>query len=251
MNRIKGQKLKDHQACIWFTGQSGFIVKSCDITLAIDLYLSDSVAKVSPRLTRKYPPPVNPSELDVDIYIVTHDHLDHLDPETIEQYPKKDSTIFVAPRLACKKLESIGIKKENIIKIDSGETETIKNVEITGVYTIPNSPDAIDTAGYKVVFPNGRNFYHTSDTGLSEVLLECAPQTELVLPCINGKWGNMNIEQAATLAMKVKPKYAMPHHYDLMELNSENPETFKYQLNYYDPEIQVVIPKLMEPFIWE
>ena len=250
MNRILKHKLTENQAALWFLGQSGFVIKSAGVTIAIDPYLSDSVAKVSPSLTRRYPPPIEPSALNVDIYIATHDHLDHLDPETIAAYKNKETTIFVGPRFACSKFASLGIRPQNIIKIDSGESKKIKDVEITGIYAIANDPAVIDTAGYKIVFANGRSVYHTSDTSFSPLLLQCAPSAEVGLFVINGKWGNLDIEEAADLANKVNPKFAVPHHYDLMELNSENPNTFKHQMNYINPHIEVKILMPMQPFVW-
>lgn len=250
MDRILKQELKDNQAALWFLGQSGFVIKSSGITVSIDLYLSNSVAKVSPSLTRSYPPPIAPSALNVDIYMATHDHLDHLDPETISAYTHKNTTTFVGPRFVCNKFAALGIPQQNIIKIDSGETKKIKEVEITGVYAVPNEPAVIDTAGYKIVFVNGRSIYHSSDTAYSPLLLQCAPSAEVGLFVINGKWGNLNIEEAAELANKVNPKFAIPHHYDIMKLNSENPETFKHQMNYINPHIEVKILKPLEAFVW-
>jgi L-ascorbate 6-phosphate lactonase len=250
MQSISDFKLKPSQAAIWFLGQSGFVLKSFGVTIAIDPYLSDSVAKSSPKLTRAIPVPIEPSELKVDIFMVTHDHLDHLDPETIEQYRYKDQTVFVGPRFVCRKLRSLNISEGQIIKIDVGETQQIGRVRLTGVYTVPNEPAVVDTAGYLIKFENGRSIYHTSDTDLSPLLLKAAPTTEVGLFCINGKWGNLDAAKAVTLAAKIKPRFAIPHHYDVMELNSENPHTFEYFMSYTNPQIAVKILNVMEPFVW-
>ncbi len=250
MREILNTNLEADQVGLWFLGQSGFIARAGGVTLAIDPYLSDSVAAVSPALTRQYPPPLLAEDMKVDIYIVTHDHLDHLDPETINAYCPKDTTKFVGPRFACAKLRHLGVPLENIVLIDSGHCQAIAGVEITGIYAIPNDPAVIDAVGYKVVFPNGRSFYHSGDTGFSDLLLECVPQVETVMVCINGQWGNLNIEQAATLAGRTGARYAIPHHYDLMALNSENPESFRYQLKHTNPEIETVILKPMRALIW-
>ena len=250
MHTILEYSLEPKQAATWFLGQSGFIIKSCGKVIVIDPYLSNSVAKVSPGLTRLYPPPIEPTALKADIFILSHDHLDHLDPETIQAYQYTDTTTFVGPRFACKKLNKLGIPTNNILKIDSGEKKKIQDVEITGIYAIANEPAVIDTAGYHLSFANGRSVYHSSDTGFSDLLLKCAPNAEVALVCINGQWGNMNIEQAAELANHVKPQYAIPHHYDMMELNSKNPGIFKYQMNYVNSTIDVKILNILEPFVW-
>jgi L-ascorbate 6-phosphate lactonase len=250
LDKIIKLKLAKNQAALWFLGQSGFVIKSAGVTIAIDPYLSDSVAKVSPALTRSYPAPIEPSALKVDIYIATHDHLDHLDPETVIAYQHKKTTMFVGPRFVCRNFAALGVGPKNIVKIESGESKMVKGVKISGIYAVANEPAAIDTAGYKIVFANGRSIYHTADTDFSPLLMQCAPSAEVGLFCINGKWGNLDVEQAAELANKVKPRFAIPHHYDLMKLNSENPETFKYQMNFINPKIEVKILKPMQPFVW-
>jgi L-ascorbate 6-phosphate lactonase len=250
MKDIIDYKLGNDEAAIWFLGQAGYVIKSAGMVLVIDPYLSDSATKVLPELTRNFPSPLEASELKADIFIVTHNHLDHLDPETVAEYRYKNDTTFVAPRLAVKKLLSLGIPPENIFRIDSGDVKTVKGVEIIGIYAIPNEPDVIDTCGYKIKFRNGRSVYHSSDTGFSELLLECVPDAEAALLCINGKWGNMGPHEAAKVAIKMRPKIAIPNHYDVMSINSENPETFKLLTEQDGEKIRVEILEPMKVFVW-
>jgi len=250
MKRILDYELRPAEAGLWFLGQAGYAIRSCGKTVAIDPYLTDSAGHGDPGTTRRFPAPVAPDQLRADIYIVTHDHTDHLDPETIAGYRHKEETIFVAPRLACRKLAKLGIPERNIRRVDSGETAVVDGVTLTGVYAIPNEPGAIDTAGYLVRFGNGRSVYHTADTDFSDVLLAAAPKCEVLLTCINGKWGNLNVHQAAKLTKKVRPRYAIPNHYDMMAANSENPEAFVFFLSREAPDIEIRILQVMEPFVW-
>ncbi|MBI4927670.1 MAG: MBL fold metallo-hydrolase [Anaerolineae bacterium] len=251
MKSILDTPLDEHQAGLWFLGQAGYIFRSQTLCVAIDPYLSDSVARVAPEFGRLYPPPLDPADLRVDIYVVTHDHLDHLDPETIQAYRHKEHTLFVAPRLACRKLAALGIPPVNIIRIDSGETLTLRGATITGIYALPSEADVIDTTGYRIQFDNGRSIYHTSDTEFSELLLKCAPQAEVVLACINGKDGNMGAQAAARVAKVVTPRVAaIPNHYDLMALNAENPQVFTYFAGQECPDIPVKILQPLESLIW-
>jgi L-ascorbate 6-phosphate lactonase len=238
--------MQNEEAGLWFLGQAGYIARSREVSLAIDPYLSDSVGATDPDFTRQIPVPIEPGDLDVDIFIVTHDHLDHLDPDTVRGYRHVDSTVFVAPRLAAGKLVELGVPKESIVRIDSGEAQSIKGVCITGVFALPTGKEVIDTTGYLVEFENGRSFYHASDTAYCELLLKAAPHAEVLLVPINGKWGNLNIEQAALLVEAVKPRTVIPNHYDVMALNSENPEAFRHRCKGAD----CVILPVMQPFIW-
>lgn len=250
MKEIESIPLARNQAALFFLGQAGYLIRAGGKTIVIDPYLSDSVGKIKPLFSRLYPPPISPEDLKTDLFIVTHDHLDHLDPETIKPYKYKKETIFIGPRLACKKLKTLGIKERNIIKIDSGEKRKLGKIKITGVYAIPNEASVIDTTGYLIEFANGRSLYHSSDTGFSELLLACVPRAEVFCVCINGKMGNLSPSQAARVAGAVNPKIAIPNHYDIMRLNSENPELFAYLMSKENPKIKARVLKPLEPFIW-
>jgi len=250
MDAILGLPLEAAQAALWFLGQAGYIMRSAGKTIVIDPYLSDSVAKVAPDYARALPVPIAPHELKADIFIVTHDHLDHLDPETIAAYRYKEKTTFVAPRLAAAKLLSLGIPAECVRRVDSGETARLSGVAISGVYAVPTGADVIDTVGYRIEFPNGRSVYHSSDTSYSDILISAAPRAEVLLVCINGKWGNLSAAQAGKLAAAVKPRFAIPNHYDIMKLNSEDPEVFRAVMASEDPQIEVRVLKILQPFVW-
>lgn len=242
--------LAPDQAALWFLGQAGYLLAAGDVTLAIDPYLSDSVGRIAPEFARLYPPPLTPEQLRADIIVITHDHLDHLDPDTLGAYRHKQGTLFIAPRLACRKLAALGLPESQVRRVDSGETFTWRNVEIRGIYAVPTGADVLDTTGYRIQWPNGRSVYHTSDTAFSELLLAAAPQAEVLLTCINGKWGNLNPVQAVELAARVQPRFAIPNHYDLMALNAENPETFRDLLRTRCPTLESPLLKVMAPFVW-
>jgi len=83
------------------------------------------------------------------------------------------------------------------------------------------------------------------------LLLKACPKTaEVLLPCINGKFGNLNIAEAVSLTKAVKPRYVIPNHYDVMALNSENPESFKYFWEAEKAQTKCVILQVMEMFEW-
>lgn len=242
--------LQPDRAALWFLGQAGYYIRACGKSLLIDPYLSDSVGRGDPRFTRRYQPPVDPGEVRADIFIVTHDHLDHLDPETIGPYRYKDQTVFVAPRHSAKKLQSLGVKPENIRVVDHGDTVNIDGVEITGIFALGTSADVVDTAGYLIRFPNGRTVYHSADTAFCQLLLDCCPSPEVMLVCINGKYGNLNVDQAIRLAKASGPRYVIPNHYDMMELNGENPETFRCFCQEAGIGEMCRILQVMEEFQW-
>ena len=229
-------------------GQAGCLVEFDGCTVVIDPYLTDSAGKDAPLFSRVFPPPIKPDELKADVFIVTHDHIDHLDPETINAYKYKDTTTFIAPRHAAKKLIEIGIK--NLKVVDHGDTVDLSAIKITGVFALSTDPNTIDTCGYLLTFPNGKSLYHTSDTGYCELLLKAAPNADVLLTCINGKFGNLNIEEAIKLTKAVNPLFVIPNHYDVMALNAENPESFRYFCDAEGLKSKCVVLKPLEEFQW-
>src|SRR5687768_3884288 len=100
MKQILEHTLSNSEAALWWLGQAGYIIRTKELSIVIDPYLSDAAAEGSPEFSRLFPAPIDASDLSADIYIITHDHLDHLDPHIIAQYKGKDRTWFVAPRQA-------------------------------------------------------------------------------------------------------------------------------------------------------
>jgi len=209
-------------------GQAGYLVESDGLRIAIDPYLSDSCGVADARFSRLFPPPIAPADLEVDIMIITHNHTDHLDPETIGPYRHKATTRFVAPRLTASALAATGVPEGNISVVDHAGTLSLPGVTITGVFALGTSPDSVDTCGYLLAFPTGQTLYTCSDTSWCDLLAQCAPKAvDVLLVCINGHFGNLNVDQALLLTKAVQPRIVVPNHYDVMALNSENPETFR------------------------
>ena len=76
-------------------GQSGYIVKSGKSEIVIDPYLSDSIEKVNPKSKRNVPVDESFLKIKPDILILTHEHLDHTDPETIPHYINENTSVTV------------------------------------------------------------------------------------------------------------------------------------------------------------
>lgn len=250
--RLHETNLPPDKAALWFLGQAGYVIQTGGLSIVVDPYLTDSVGEVTPEFGRIFPPPITPEELRADIFIVTHDHGDHLDPETIRRYQYKHETRFIAPRFAARKLAELGVPAANLVRLDAGEELVLKAVTVKGVFALPTGPDVLDTTGYWLMFPNGRSIYHTSDTGFAPLVLQAAPKNvEVLLLPINGKWGNLTIEQAIELTAVVNPRYVLPNHHDLMALNSENPETFQWFCRRRRLAAQCILPEINQPFVWQ
>jgi L-ascorbate 6-phosphate lactonase len=86
-----------------------------------------------------------------------------------------------------------------------------------------HTPDSIGV----VVECGGVRMYFSGDSLFNERLFEIKNLSpDIAFVCINGKFGNMNWQQAVELSKKLEVKTAIPDHYDMFPINSEDPEVF-------------------------
>ena len=84
--------------------QGGFIFDVSDRRIVVDAYFSD-IVESRQKLTRLALPPIPLDMIKPDMWICTHDHLDHLDPPTVKKaaamYPE---CRFIGPVSVCRHL---------------------------------------------------------------------------------------------------------------------------------------------------
>lgn len=202
---------------IRFLGQSGYIVNSGDTTVIIDPYLSDSVNRVAGR-PRTLPIPIAPKDIRCDAVICTHNHLDHLDPDTVVGIDK--GQFFITTEEGLSALSEMG--KNNAKALKEGDSITIGQMEITAVF----ADHTVEAFGV-ILRAEGKTLYFSGDTLYNEKLFEIsrfAPDYTFI--CINGRLGNMNVEEALITATKIGAPVNIPNHYDMFASNSEDPLLF-------------------------
>ncbi len=201
---------------IKWLGQSGYILTDGKIEICIDPYLSDCVNRIANR-PRTRAVPVAPQDLKSDVVICTHNHIDHVDIDAIPEM-KKDNMLFLAPTDCMEKLTELGVT--NYTPFDEGTTVTIGKFSLKAVF----ADHTVPAVGVVVEY-NGEKLYFTGDTEYNDKL--CDTECDYLFICINGRLGNMNVNEAIKVAEKIKPKLAIPNHYDMFLSNSEDPEKFK------------------------
>lgn len=217
---------------IRWIGQSGYILTDGKTTLCIDPYLSDVVNRIAAR-PRTRAVPIKPEELEADAVICTHNHLDHVDTDSIPLMKKKIT--FYAPQVCEKPLHDLGV--ENYREFDEGQSYNIGEFKITAVF----AEHSVPAVGVIVEY-GGEKLYFSGDTLYNKRLevIRC----DYMFVCINGRLGNMNVSEAVRLAKIIKPKLAVPNHYDMFESNSEDPKKFTDNIDFgfildFDKEYEV------------
>jgi L-ascorbate 6-phosphate lactonase len=85
--------------------------------------------------------------------------------------------------------------------------------------------------GFVFRFGDGPRIYVTGDTDHTELLYSAARYSpDLMITCINGGFNNMSHYEAAEVASKIKPKAAIPCHYDMFADNAVDPKQFRASL---------------------
>ena len=90
---------------IQFLGQSGYLLETENSRIIIDPYLSDSVNHAFGR-PRLLPIPIDPRDISCNAVICTHNHLDHLDIDTVSQI--SDRQFFLTTTEGKEKLLELG-----------------------------------------------------------------------------------------------------------------------------------------------
>ena len=202
---------------IRFLGQSGYLLKTANTQIIIDPYLSDSVNRVAGR-PRLHPVPINPQEIDCDAIICTHNHLDHLDPDTLTLV--RDSQPIITTSEGEKVLTEMG--KEKVSVLGQGEQITVGDFTLTAVY----AAHTVEAFGL-VVECEGKRLYFSGDTLFDEKLFAIRQyQPDVTFICINGRLGNMNVEEALVVAKEIGAPVNVPNHYDMFASNAEDPHLF-------------------------
>ena len=71
----------------------------------------------------------------------------------------------------------------------------------------------------------------------------------MLLPCINGVFGNMSHIDAAMLTQQVKPRYAIPCHFWMFaEHGAGDPAGFVHACRHFCPEVKALLLRPGERF---
>jgi L-ascorbate metabolism protein UlaG (beta-lactamase superfamily) len=243
--------------CVWWLGQSGFLLKSPTGLLAVDLYLSEHLtrkyegtARPHVRMTRV---PLRGGELrGVDLVLASHKHSDHLDPGTLPDLmaASPDVRLVLPESLLAYAVHDLGLPADRVMGIDAGGTDERAGFRVRA---IPSAHEGLDTdaAGRHlylgfVIEAQGLRLYHSGDGLAYDGLvgwLGDGPYDVLFLP-INGRDpargvpGNMSAAEAVDLAARIRPRFVVPHHYDMFTFNTVPVEAFATEARRLPAEVE-------------
>jgi L-ascorbate 6-phosphate lactonase len=71
-----------------------------------------------------------------------------------------------------------------------------------------------------------------------------------MITCINGGFNNLSHDEAAQLAAEIRPRAAIPCHYDMFPDNSVDPRQFRAALKHRAPDVGYLQPRHGEALLF-
>lgn len=160
---------------------------------------------------------------DADVVLLTHDHFDHFVLEDVDKV-RNEKTLVVAPEMLRDRIPG------NVQIVRRGEAITANGVpvEVTPAYNLAPErqnfhPDKYGGVGY-IVTLNGKRIYHTGDTDAIPEMegIKC----DILLVPVSGTYVCTS-DEAVRVVKLVKPKLAIPMHWDTIVGTWEDANSFK------------------------
>ncbi|HQE84577.1 MAG TPA: MBL fold metallo-hydrolase [Candidatus Hydrogenedentes bacterium] len=224
---IDNARAPEGGVALWWLAQAGFVFKtSSGAVVYLDPYLSNVVEKAF-GFKRLSLCPISMEDARADWILNSHEHLDHLDTDALPVIVRNNPACRFAGSLPCvPEYEKMGVGKNRSVLLEPGKRYSLDGVEVVTARSDHGelSPDALslllDFGKVRVLF--------TGDTALNvplmQPLIDLRP--DILLVCINGRFGNLNAEEAAELTAIVSPRVVVPCHFWMFKEHNGDPEAF-------------------------
>jgi L-ascorbate 6-phosphate lactonase len=174
-----------------------------------------------------------------------------MDIDALPIIAKKPRTHFAGPIECVKQFKKMGIPADRCHLLESGKEIDLKGIRIKAVYA-DHGELAPDAVGIILDF-DGIKVYHTGDTAYRPEMFKPAVEARphILLPCINGRFGNLNAEQAALLVRDTRPRVAIASHFWMFVEHNGDPGAFLEKCSELAPGVQALIMKPGEEYVFK
>lgn len=232
---------------VWL-GHSTLLVRVAETTLLIDPVFSNAAAPVSFLAPRFQPPVLQVRDLPpVDYVLISHDHYDHLDMQSIKSLRTQTEARFLVPLGVGRHLEHWGMEKHRIQEFDWWQSMYLSDRDLQLVFTPAQhfsgrlKPYENQTlwGSWAALSPHGR-MYYSGDTGFGPHLGEIGQQLgpfDIVFMengQYNRNWSHIHITPEDGLlatARDLKGTSVMPVHWGAFALATHS---------WFDPIVRAV-----------
>lgn len=227
--RLKNSHPEAKQIEVFWLGQAGFVIKTPQQKLiGIDPYLSDYVARLMPEnglgFKRLSPPPCDASELELDVLLISHEHADHFDADSIRDLMANGRTQVYANAPVIDQMREMGLDMNRAHLMKKGEPIALPECTLT-----PTDCDhgtlAPEALGLMLDF-GFTKLYYAGDTSLTldRLSYPMSVKPEIAILPINGAFGNLDGVEAAQYAGLLGCKVCIPCHIWTFPLHHGDPQ---------------------------
>jgi len=235
---------------IWL-GQAGFAFRTpAGKRVFLDPYLSDACERLH-GFRRLSLPAMSAEEVEADWVVLTHEHTDHLDPDAIPVMARGNPDCrFAAPAECGEGLAQAGVSPERQVQLEPSQRHDLGDLV---VHAVPADHGDLSPTALALLLDFGEvRVMATGDSSwrpkLFEPLYDLKP--DVVLPPINGVFGNMNHIDAAMMVAEANPRTAIPcHFWTMAEQGAGDPGGFVNACKHYCPQVEALLLKPGEPLI--
>ena len=186
----------------WF-GHASFLVEASGKNIYIDPYVLPENTPIA------------------DIILITHDHYDHCDEGKVKQI-YTDSTQIITTAKTAEKLSG-----RNVRIVSPGDVVELGSIKVHAVHAYninkPFHPKGMGI-GF-IVEAEDKRVYHAGDTDFIPEMRNLRDITVVMLP-VAGTY-TMNMNEAVDAVLAIRPKIAIPMHYNFLEGLHANADEFK------------------------
>ena len=227
MRAIDAAEVPAGSFALWWLGQAGFVFKSGSGTrIFVDPYLSNGVERAF-GFKRLSLAPIDAEDVRAEWIVNSHEHLDHLDADALPEIAARNPGCRVAGTRSCAPVyDACGIPPTRRVILEAGKSVALDGVV---VHAVAADHGELSADALSLFFDFGKtSAFFSGDTALRlERVRACAdPRPDVVLPCINGAFGNMDARDAARLVEALAPRLAVPCHFWMFKEHGGDPEAF-------------------------
>jgi L-ascorbate 6-phosphate lactonase len=175
---------------------------------------------------RIIPAPIGPEEVEADLVACTHSHADHFDYDAIPVMARNPRIHFVAAPDCEAEFEKAGVPAERVTILCEGESYKHGDLTLTAVFA-DHGDLAPDAVGLLVQSGNIR-VWQVADSAYRPDKWQdiFAAGVDVIIPPINGAFGNLDGVEAARLAHDARAKVAIPCHFWMFAEHGGSPAQF-------------------------
>lgn len=253
--KILATRVDPGSLALFWLAQAGFVFKTPSGQIVYtDPYLTEYVQRALPEygqgFKRMMPKLIEPQEVDADYVVSTHSHQDHLDVDALPGLLQNPRIHFIgAPD--CRDLyEQNGMPAGRFTILHLNETLELGDFRLTGVFADHGelAPDALG-----VVFDfGGIKVWQVGDSAYRPDRWQdlFAEGVDILLPPINGAFGNLNGVEAARLANEAHARIVIPCHFWMFPFHYGSPMEFLDACKEYAPSSQPLLLTPGELFVY-